>query len=149
MKTSMLALALAFAAPAAFSQTVTATTPAAPVQKHAVKHAKSKAPKLDPQTAAKIKNLRAEIKHERADMSAKSKAVKSEHAELVGQEKAELAKVQAGLGKKAEKKQARLAVRQKYAGLFKDAREKRRLERSFLRDDIKAKRQMIAKLRAA
>jgi glucose/arabinose dehydrogenase len=150
MKTSMLALALALVAPAAFSQTVTSPV-VAPVQKHAVKRAAkhAKAPKIDPATAVKIKNLRAEIKRERAEMSAKSHALKSGHAELAGQETAELAKVKAGLGQKAEKKQERTAVLRKYAGLFKDAREKTRSERSFLREDIKAKRQMISKLRQA
>jgi hypothetical protein len=142
MKTSMLALALALVAPAAYSQTVTAAQTA--VHAHAKK---TKAPKLDASAAGKIKVLRQEIKQERAQLSSKSKSLKTERAALLGQENAELAQVKAAPGKKAEKKQARLAVRRKYAALFKDAREKRVSERRVVREDIQAKRAMISKLR--
>ena len=138
MKTSMLALALTLVAPAAFSQTVT----------NAVTHTKAhKAPKLDAELAAKIKTLRQEIKEERVSLSHKGKSLKAEHAALMQQENAELAKIKAGPGKKAEKKQARLAVRRKYAAQLKDAREKRVSERRMAREDIQSKRAMITKLR--
>jgi hypothetical protein len=149
MKTSMLALALALVAPAAFSQTV--TLPAqAPAQAQAPKHKHAKvkkAPKLDPSAAVKIKTLRQEIKQERVSLSAKGKSLKAAHAALLEQENAELAKIKAGPGKKAEKKTARLAVRRKYAALFQDARSKRVSERRMTREDIQAKRAMITKLR--
>jgi capsule polysaccharide export protein KpsE/RkpR len=147
MKMSMLALALALVAPAAYSQTATnAVTPVTPV-KHVRAHAKAKAPKLDAELTAKIKTLRQEIKQERVSLSAKGKSLKAEHAELLQQENAELAKIKAGSGKKADKKQARLAVRRKYAALYQDARAKHASERRMAREDIQSKRAMITKLR--
>lgn len=142
MKTSMLALALALVAPAAFSQ---ASAPTTQAPAHAKPRAKKPAP--NPSAQGNIKVLRGEIKTEKGELSAKAKAAKSEHAALVGQERGELGKVKTVLGNKSEHKAARLAVRQKYARLFQDAHEKRKAERRMLREDIKAKRALISKLR--
>ena len=59
----------------------------------------------------------------------------------------ELEKVKAAPGKKAERKAARQAVRQKYAKLLKDAHARRVSETRMLREDVKSKRDMISKLR--
>ncbi len=148
MKNTMLVLTFALAATAAMSQTVMSTAaPLAPAKTHARAHAKSKKAALAPSAAEQIKVLRVEIKKERADFAAKGKALKAEHRQLAAQENAELAKVQAAPGKKVEKRQARLAVRNKYAALFKDAREKRRSQSAFLREDVKSKRGVISRLR--
>lgn len=148
MKTTMLVLTFALAATAAMSQTVTnAAAPLAPVKMHAHGHAQAKKAALAPSAAEQIKVLRAEIKKERADFAAKGQALKAERREMTARGKAELAQLQKAPGKKADKKNGRLALRAKYAALFKDAREKRRSESAFLRGDVKSKRGVISRLR--
>jgi len=105
------------------------------------------APAVFGQTAAPVKTLRDEIKRDKGDLTAKVKTERAAHQELIGQEKAELAKVAKTEGTRAEKKAARLAVRKKYAQMMKDAREKGSYERKNLREDIQAKRGQIQKLR--
>lgn len=154
MKTTMLVLTFALAATAAMSQTVMNTAaPLAPAKAHARAHAhahakgKAKKAALSPSAAEQIKVLRAEIKKERADFAAKGQALKAERRQTTAQEKAELAQLQKAPGKKADKKQARLALRAKYAALLKDARQKRRSQSAFLREDVKSKRDVISRLR--
>jgi len=136
MKTSMLALALSLVAPAAFSQTSLT-----------VAHAKAKVPALSLSAQGQIKILRAEIKREKGDLAAKRKAVKTERLALAGQKRAETDKVKTTTGTKAQKRQARAAVRQKYAELLKGLRDKRRSESRWMKGDIKSKQDMILKLR--
>lgn len=115
----MTALALALLAPAAFGQ---ANMPAEKV-------------------------LRGEIVRDKGDLSAKLKAERAQRKQLLVQEKAELAKIRESTGTRAEKKQARQAVRQKYAKLAADAHQKSAFERKNLREDMQAKRGQIKKLR--
>ncbi|NNN04297.1 MAG: hypothetical protein HKL90_00205 [Elusimicrobia bacterium] len=148
MKTTMLVLTFALAATAAMSQTVMNTAaPLAPAKTHAHVHAQAKKAALAPSAAEQIKVLRAEIKKERADFAAKGQALKAERRQTTAQEKAELAQLKKAPGKKADKKQARLALRAKYAALLKDARQKRRSQSAFLREDVKSKRDVISRLR--
>ena len=120
-KKCMTVLALALLAPAAFGQTGT--------------------------TAAPVKILRDEIKRDKSDMIGKTKAARAEHKELLSQEKAELVQVGKSVGTRAEKKQARLAVRAKYAQLLKDERAKVSFQKKNLREDITSKQGQIKKLR--
>ena len=150
MKTTILVLTFALAATAAMSQTVMNTAaPLAPAKAHAHAHGHAKAKKaaLSPSAAEQIKVLRVEIKKERADFAAKGQALKVEHRKTTAQEKAELAQLKKALGKKADKKQARLALRAKYAALLKDVHQKRRSQSAFLREDVKSKRDVISRLR--
>jgi hypothetical protein len=134
MTKKVMVLALALAAPAAFGQTnMTAAGGAAAVNP----------------AAAPVKTLRDEIKRDKGDIAAKTKAERAEHRELLAAEKAELAKVAQSVGTRAEKKAARLAVRTKYAGLMKEASRKSSYERKNLREDIVAKRGQIKKLRSS
>jgi hypothetical protein len=120
------ALALMLVAPAVFGQTsVTAPHP----------------------NAAPVKTLRDEIKRDKGDLTAKVKKERAEHKELIVQEKAELEKVAKSEGTRAEKKAARLAVRQKYGQLMKAAHTKGSYEIKNLREDISVKRGQIQKLR--
>lgn len=75
------------------------------------------------------------------------KAARSERTVLLGQRKAELAKIKAGPGTRAEKKAARQAVHRKYAALIQEARTKRQAERSRLREDMKGRKNQILRLR--
>jgi ribosome-binding protein aMBF1 (putative translation factor) len=118
-------LALGLLAPAAFGQTA-AMTPATQVATH---------------------TLRSEIKRDQGDMTGKTKAFRAERKELLVQEKAELVKITASKGNRAQKKAARQAVRVKYAQLIKDARAKAGYQRKNLRDDMTSKRVQIKKLR--
>ncbi len=145
MKMSMLALALALVAPAAHSQTQT-NVPAA-VKTHARTHAKSRKHALSPSAEGQIKVLRAEVKRERADLSARSRAERASRKTLGEAERAELAKLKTAPGKRTEKTQARRALKAKYAALLQDGRRKSRSQAAFVREDIKSKRQMISKLR--
>ena len=137
MKKWMAVLALGLVAPAAFGQ---ASMAAAHVKKAKV------AAGLNP-TAAPVKTLREEIKRDKGDMTGKTKAARAEHKQLLAQEKAELVQVTKSVGTRVEKKQARLAVRSKYAQLLKDTHSKGAYERKNLREDISSKRVQIKKLR--
>ena len=95
-----------------------------------------------------MQNLRAEVKRDEGDLSAKWKAARSERGVLLGQRKAELARIKAGAGTRTEKKAARQAVHQKYAVLLKEAGSKRQAERNRLREDMKSKKNQILRLRA-
>ena len=134
----MAVLALGLLAPAAFGQTETAV--------HA-KKAKKPAAELNQSAAPEMKTLRQEIKRDKGDMTGKTKASRAEHKQLLAQEKAELAQVSKSVGTRAEKKQARLAVRAKYASLLKEAHAKVAYERKNLREDISSKQNQIKKLR--
>ena len=124
MKSTMMALALALTASAAFG-------------------AGEPAP-----AAGQIQALRAEVKRDEGALSAGWKAARAERGVLLGQQKAELAKIKAGPGTRAEKKAARQAVRRKFALLIKEARVKRQAERSSLRMAMKSKKNQILRLRA-
>ena len=132
----MAVLALGLVAPAAFGQPV---APAA--------HVKKAKPAAFNPAAAPVKTLRDEIKRDKGDMNGKTKAERAGHKELLAQEKAELAQVGKTVGTRAEKKQARVAVRAKYAQMLKDARAKGAYERKNLREDISSKHAQIKKLR--
>lgn len=119
-------LALALMAPAAFGE----TNPAQPAQ-----------------PAAQVKTLRQEINRDKNDVSAKTKAERTEHKQLLLQEKAELAKIRDSAGTRSEKRQARLTVREKYAKMMAEARQKSVFERKNLREDMQDKREQIKKLR--
>ena len=135
-KKCMAVLALALLAPAAFGQA-----------DMAARVKKTKAATEPNPTAAPVKTLRDEIKRDKSDMTGKTNAARAEHKQLFAQEKAELAQVAKSVGTRAEKKQARLTVRSKYAQLLKDARAKGAYERKNLREDIASKREQIKKLR--
>ena len=120
----MAVLALGLLAPAAFGKTA-----------------------MNPAAAAPVQTLRSEIKRDKGDMTGKTKAFRAERKELLAQEKAELVKVGETTGTRAEKKQARQAVRAKYAQLVKDARAKLGYQRKNLREDISSKQGQIKKLR--
>jgi hypothetical protein len=136
-KKRMAVLALVLAAPAVFGQTV---VPAVHAQK--VKPAAAAKP-----AAGQMKELRQEIKQDKSDMAAKTKASRAERRELVVQLKAELAKVRGTVGTRAEKAQARKALREKYARLMQDARSKAVFQRRNLNEDITGKSGLIKKLR--
>lgn len=121
----MAVLALGLLAPAAFGQTAS----------------------VNPMTAVAARTLRSEIKRDHGDMTGKTKAFRAERKELLVQEKAELVKITASAGNRAQKKAARQAVRAKYAQLIKDARAKAGYQRKNLRDDMTSKRGQIKKLR--
>ena len=121
----MAVLALGLLAPAAFGQAVTMTE----------------------RTAAPVQTLRSEIKRDKGDRIGKTKTQRAEHKQLVAQEKAELAKVGQSVGTRAEKKQARQAVRAKYAQLMKEERAKFAYEKKNLSEDISSKHHQIKKLR--
>lgn len=125
MKKTMMALTLALTAPAAFGAGTSA-----PVQ-----------------ARGQVQNLRSEVKRDEGDLSAKWKQARSERTVLLGQRKAELAKIKAGPGTRAEKKAARQAVHRKYAALIQEARTKRQAERSRLREDMKGRKNQILRLR--
>jgi hypothetical protein len=126
MKKMMMALILALTAPAAFGAGASAPEPA----------------------RGQVQNLRAEVKRDEGDLSAKWKAAHSERGVLLERRKSELAKIKAGAGTRAEKKAARQAVRRKFTLLLKEARSKRQAERSRLREDMKGKKNQILRLRA-
>ncbi|MFI5348196.1 MAG: hypothetical protein ACHQ2Z_01520 [Elusimicrobiota bacterium] len=132
----MAVLALGILAPAAFGQ---ADMPAP--------RTKKSKPAGVSQSAAPVKTLRSEIKRDKGDMAGKTKAGRAEHKQLLAQEKAELAKVGQSIGTRAEKKQARQAVRAKYAQLIKEERAKFAYERKNLSEDITSKHHQIKKLR--
>jgi flagellar biosynthesis/type III secretory pathway protein FliH len=136
MTKKWMALSLMLVAPAVFGQPVM-TAP----------HPKKKAEAAPNPNAAPVKTLRDEIKRDKDDLTAKVKKERAERKELLVQEKAELAKAGKSEGTRAEKKAARLAVRQKYAQMFKDAHQKDSYERKNLREDIVSKRAQIQKLR--
>lgn len=119
----MAVLALGLLAPAAFGQT-----------------AMNRAP-------APVNVLRQEIKSDKGGMTGATKAFRSERQELLAQEKAELVKVGKTSGTRSQKKQARQAVRAKYASLLKEAHAKSADERKSLLEDITSKRAQIKKLR--
>ena len=123
MKKWMAVLALGLIVPATFGQTVMN------------------------QTVAPVKTLRDEIKRDKGDMTGKTKTARAEHKQLLALEKAELVQVTNSTGTRAEKKQARLAVRAKYVQLLKDARAKDAYQKKNLREDISSKREQIKKLR--
>jgi hypothetical protein len=125
-KKLMSVLALALLAPAAFGQSGTAAAPT---------------------TEAPVKILRDEIKRDKADMVGKTKAARAEHKQLLAQEKVELVQAAKSSGTRAEKKQARVAVRAKYAQLLKDERAKVSFQKKNLREDITSKQGQIKKLR--
>lgn len=127
MKT-MTVLALALLAPAAFGQTAMPVKSAAP-------------------NAGQVAVLRGEIKRDKGDLAAKRQSQHSALVQLDAQMKAELAKIKAGTGTRAEKSAARKAVKAKYAGLRKDARAKAAFERKNLREDIAGKKALILKMR--
>ncbi|MFI5346924.1 MAG: hypothetical protein ACHQ51_11175 [Elusimicrobiota bacterium] len=132
----MAVLALAFAAPMAFGQTVAAV------------HSKKVKPVLAVSPAAgQMKVLRQEIKQDKQDLSAKKKAGHSERAQLAAQWQAELAKVKASEGNRAEKASARKALREKYTRLMKELRAKTVSTRKSLREDISSKSGLIKRLR--
>ena len=139
-KKSMTGLALALCASAAFGQTGAMV---------AAVHAKKPkpAPAVSAQSAGQAKILRGEILRDKNDLHAKRKAALVERAELQNQEKAELAKVKSAPGTKAEKSAARKTVREKYARMFSDARQKAAYQRKNLREDIVLKKAQIQKLR--
>ena len=141
MKMTMI-LALALMAPAAFGQT--ATTAAVRVKKAKKATVVAAAPN---QAVASTKILRDEIKRDKGDLSAKVKAERAVHLQLLAQEKAELAQLKGTQGTRAEKKQAHLALRQKYAKMMSEARGQNAFERKNLRQDISSKREQIKKLR--
>ncbi len=122
----MAVLALGLLAPAAFGQAVMTKTE---------------------QTAAPVQTLRSEIKRDKGDRTGKTKAQRAEHKQLVAQEKAELVKIGQSVGTRAEKKQARMAVRAKYAQLLKEERAKFAYEKKNLSEDITSKHHQIKKLR--
>jgi len=122
---AMAVLALGLLAPAAFGQTAA----------------------MNPSAEAAAHTLRSEIKRDKGDMTGKTKAFRAERKELLVQEKAELVKITASKGNRAQKKAARQAVRVKYAQLIKDARAKAGYQRKNLRDDMTSKRVQIKKLR--
>ena len=136
----MKTLALALLAPAAFGQT------AVPAVHAHMKKAKAAAA-APSANAAPVKILRDEIKRDKTDLSAKVKAERAEHRQLLAQMKTELAALKGSTGTRAEKKQAHLGVRQKYAKLMADARGKNSYDRKQLREDIASKREQIKKLR--
>jgi hypothetical protein len=94
-----------------------------------------------------VKILRQEIKRDKDDLSAKWKAGRAQTRELNGRMKAELAKVKETKGTRAEKAAARKAVREKYAGLLKEARARSASARRGLREDMAAKSALIKSLR--
>jgi ribosome-binding protein aMBF1 (putative translation factor) len=122
---AMAVLALGLLAPAAFGETAA----------------------INPVTAVAAHTLRSEIKRDKGDMTGKTKAFRAERKELLVQEKAELVKIGASAGSRAQKKSARQAVRAKYAQLLKEARSKVGYQRKNLRDDMTSKRGQIKKLR--
>ena len=125
MKKTMMALTLALTAPAAFGAGTSAPVP----------------------VRGQVQNLRAEVKRDEGDLSAKWKAAHSERGVLLDRQKAELVGIKAGAGTRAEKKVARQAIRRKYAVLLKEARAKRQSERRRLREDMKGKKNQILRLR--
>ncbi|HAZ07673.1 MAG TPA: hypothetical protein DCZ01_03915 [Elusimicrobia bacterium] len=124
MRKMMMVVTLALAAPAAFGAETAAQKP-----------------------VAQIQTLRSEVKRDEADLTAKWKAAGPERKALRQQQGAELAKIRAGEGTRGDKKAACQAVRRKYAQLFKETREKRRIERRRLREDAKSKKNQILRLR--
>ena len=133
----MAVLALALAAPAAFGQSVVP----------AVHAKKIKAVSAAKPAEGQMKVLRQEIKQDKSDMAAKTKAARAERRQLAVQLKAELAKVKGTTGTRADKAQARKALREKYARLMQDARSKAVFERRNLSEDITGKSGLIKKLR--
>jgi hypothetical protein len=125
MKKMMMALILALVAPAAFGAGTSAPAPA----------------------RGQVQNLRAEVRRDEGELSARWKAAHSERGVLLGQRKAELAKIKAGAGTRAEKKASRQAVQKRFVVLLKEARAKRQAERSRLREDMKGKKNQILRLR--
>jgi hypothetical protein len=107
------------------------------------------APKETPQTVGSLKLLRSEIKRDEGDIAAKVKTERGERKQLLDQEKTEIAKIRQASGNRSEKKQARAAVRAKYARLLQDARQKSLFERKQLRDDMASKGAQIKKLRSS
>ncbi|MFI5362022.1 MAG: hypothetical protein ACHQ49_08650 [Elusimicrobiota bacterium] len=132
----MAVLALGLLAPAAFGQTDAAAA-----------HAKKAKAAVPNPAAAPVKTLQGEIKRDKGDMKGATKTERAEHKQLLVQEKAELAAVSKTTGTRAEKKQARLAVRTKYAQMLKEQRAKFAAERKNLSEDISSKRGQIKKLR--
>lgn len=139
-KKSMTVLALTLLASAAFGQT------GAMVPVMHAKKAKA-APAVSAQSAGQAKILRGEILRDKTDLKAKHKAALVERAQLLTQEKVELAKVKSAPGTKAEKSAARKALREKYARMFKDAHQQAVYQRKNLREDIVSKKVQIQKLR--
>jgi len=125
----MAVLALALAAPAAFGATVKPVPAAARPE------------------AGQVKVLRGEIKSDKQDLAAKVKAARAERAQLAAQMKAEIAKLKGSEGTRAEKAQARKALREKYSRLMKDLRAKSVSARKSLHEDITSKSGLIKKLR--
>ena len=121
---AMAVLALGLLAPAAFGQTATV-----------------------PMTVVAAHNLRSEIKRDKGDMTGKTKVFRAERKELLAQEKAELVKITGTTGTRAQKKAARVAVRNKYAQLLKEARFKVGYQKKNLRQDMTSKHNQIKKLR--
>lgn len=117
-------LALGLLAPAAFGQAAASRAVPAPVN-----------------------TLRMEIKRDKDDMTGKTKAFRAERQELLAQEKAELVQVGKTTGTRAEKTQARRAVRAKYATLLKEAHARSAYQKKNLREDITSKQNQIKKLR--
>lgn len=138
MKTQLTALAFALVASAAFAQTSVPTV-----------QAKKEKPAMLESDAARssAKTLRGEIERDQGELAAKTKSERAQRKELAAQEKAEIAKVRAGTGTRADKKKVRQAIRERYARLVQDIRHKSDFERKRLREDITSKRDQIRKLR--
>lgn len=96
-----------------------------------------------------VQNLRAQLKQDQATLSAGRKEARLERQALLVRQKEDIAKIKAGPGGRAEKKEARLAVRRKYAALLKEARTKRQEKSRRLREEMKGKKSQILRLRAA